>query len=260
MQVEGGQARRGWPWGGALGLVLLLQSACTPTRFVAPPSLDSGLALSEAEQAVAQVGRRAVISIFYEYGEGQSGGRRSGSGFLVEPRLVLTDYHVMGGKPRYLTLLGPDGREGPLGRLDTISEAYDLAVITLAEDWPVPRLPLAARVVPGSRGVALAGRWVRTECSRHTAMIEVRTVALARASRQGWPTELLLLPPTHVCRGFSGGPVLNMQGEVIGVVRALLRVNSAEKGTAGAATGDWVAATSVRHVHEALAALRQRPR
>ena len=257
---EKGLAVRGLPRGWALGLALFLASACSPTRFVAPPSLDAGLALSEPELAVVQAGRQAVVSIFYVYGDGQSGGRRSGSGFLVEPRLVLTDYHVMWGKPRYLTILGPDGREGPLGRLDTISEAYDLAVIVLAEDWSVPRLPLATRVVAGSKGVALAGRWVPTACSRHTALVEVRTVTLARASRDGWPTELLLLSPTQVCRGFSGGPVLSMQGEVVGVVRALLRVNPLEQGSAKGAPGDWVAATSVRHVHEALATVRQRPR
>lgn len=247
-------------------LVGPLVAACAPVS--APPlSLDAGLALPEPERAVIQAARRAVVSIFYDFGGGRGGGRRSGSGFLVEPRLVVTDYHVLWGQPRFLTIVGPDGRLGPRGRLDTVSSSYDLALIVLEQEWrPGQPLQLATYLVPGSKGVALAGRWVPTACSRHTALVQVKTVTSLRASSKelgtgaaSSPSEILLLPADQVCMGFSGGPVLNMQGQVIGVVRGAVRGTLSEEGLGKELDVQWVAATSVRHVREALVAFHQQP-
>ncbi len=269
---------RGW----MLVLAVLLAPACA--RAPLPPlSLDAGLDLSEPERGVIRAARQAVVSIFYEYGDGPGGGRRSGSGFLVGPRLVVTDYHVVWGRPRFLTILGPDGRLGPRGRLDTVSPSYDLALIVLEGEWgPAPPLPLATQVVPGSRAVVLAGRWVPTECSRHTTLINVRTVTIARPSgapspdapggepggstageqteERRRPSELLIFPPDQVCRGFSGGPVLNMRGEVIGVVRGAVRGSLPGGGPRNELNAQWAVATSVRHVREALVAFHLQPR
>ncbi len=76
------------------------------------------------------------------------------------------------------------------------------------------------------------------------------------------PSEILILASSfeQVCPGFSGGPVLNMQGEVIGVVRAGIRRKVQGDGSQGDPEADWVAATSVRHVREALVAFHQQPK
>ena len=242
---------------GALVLAWAMLGAACASVPLPPLSLDPGLDLPEGAQRVAQAARQAVVSIFYEYGEGAGGGRRSGSGFLVEPRLIVTDYHVVWGQPRFLTILGPDGRLGPRGRLDTVSQPYDLALIVLEKDWrPGPPLPMATQVLPGSMAVALAGRWVPTACSRHTSLVRLNTVVVADPSK----SELLILPPTQVCRGFSGGPVLNMQGEVIGVVRAGVRARLPTDNPRNETNTSWVAATSVRHVREAIDAFHHQPR
>jgi hypothetical protein len=262
-----------------LVLAVLWGSACAQAPL-APLSSDARLELPDRERDVILAARQAVVSIFYDFGDGAGGGRRSGSGFLIEPRLVVTDYHVVWGRPRFLTIRGPDGRLGPRGRLDTVSDSYDLALIVLEEEWhPGRPLPLATHAVPGSSAVALAGRWIPTVCSHHTALVQVKVVMMARPSRgpsaqspgagqrasaaagqagePGRPTEVLILPSDQVCQGFSGGPVVNLQGEVIGVVRGSVRRRLPAEGPQGDPETQLVAATSVRHLREALAAFRQ---
>ena len=242
---------------GALALPWAMLAVACAAAPLPPLSLDPGLDLPEGARRVAQLARQAVVSITYDYGEGAGGGRRSGSGFLIEPRLIVTDYHVVWGRPRFLTIVGPDGRLGPRGRLDTVSQPYDLALIVLEKDWhPGPPLPLATEIVPGSMALALAGRWVPTACSRHTSLVRVNTVLVTDPSRG----EILILPPTQVCRGFSGGPVLNMQGEVIGVVRAGMRARLPGDDPGNRTNILWVAATSVKHVREALDAFHHQPK
>jgi S1-C subfamily serine protease len=217
------------------------------------------------ERAGLEAARQSVVSIFYDYGGDGDGGQRSGSGFLVDRRLVVTDYHVVWGRPRFLTLVGPDGRLGPRGRLDTVSPSYDLALIVLEEEWKAgPPLPLATGVDWGSPGFALAGRWVPTACSRHVARVSVERIGFVRQALQPtiggtpvYPTEMLFLPPGDVCRGFSGGPVLNMRGEVMGVIRGFVGVEGRRPGPDGLHGRGWVVATSARHVREALAAHRR---
>jgi len=158
-------------------------------------------------------------------------------------------------------------------------------LIVLEEDWhPGPPLPLAAQALPGSMAVALAGRWIPTPCSHHTALVQVQGVRMVRPSNvasqrspgagpaapaaadqnegPGNPSEILVLASSlkEVCPGFSGGPVLNMQGEVIGVVRAGIRRGLQGEGSRGDMEPEWVAATSVRHVREALVAFHQQPK
>lgn len=117
-------------------------------------------------------------------------------------------------------------------------------------------------MAPESTGVAQAGRWVSTVCSRDAALVEVKSVAVARPSEArssrfpaggpaesaaggpsaegAWPVELLILSPDQVCKGFSGGPVLNMRGEVIGVVRAAVRGRRSGQGLRRGLEGQWV--------------------
>ena len=74
----------------------------------------------------------------------------------------------------------------------------------------------------------------------------------ARTSRfpAGGPLELLILSPDQVCKGFSGGPVLNMQGEVIGVVRAAVRGRLSGQGPQRKLEGQWVEDATIRWTPE----------
>lgn len=163
----------------------------------------------------------------------------SGTGFVVAPDRVLTNQHVVDGCDRILART-PDGRwlaAVPPARVDA---ALDLAVLTIPGN---PGPVLAFRTAPAVRrgesvvayGFPLAGL---LSADPKLTRGEINALAGIRNDPSNFQISAEVQP------GNSGGPLLDMQGNVVGVVVSKLdsrrvenvdNVNFAVKGEAAQA-------------------------
>jgi S1-C subfamily serine protease len=163
----------------------------------------------------------------------------SGTGFVVAPGRVLTNQHVVEGCDRILART-PDGRwlaAVPPARVDA---ALDLAVLTIPGN---PGPALAFRAAPTVRrgesvvayGFPLAGL---LSADPKLTRGEINALGGIRNDQNNFQISAEVQP------GNSGGPLLDMQGNVVGVVVAKLdsrrvqnvdNVNFAVKGEAAQA-------------------------
>lgn len=141
----------------------------------------------------------------------------SGTGFVVAPDRVLTNQHVVAGCNRILART-PDGRwleATPPARVDA---ALDLAVLTIRGN---PGPVLAFRAAPAVRrgesvvayGFPLAGL---LSADPKLTRGEINALGGVRNDQNNFQISAEVQP------GNSGGPLLDMQGAVVGVVVAKL--------------------------------------
>ncbi|RAI57516.1 trypsin-like peptidase domain-containing protein [Roseicella frigidaeris] len=149
----------------------------------------------------------------------------TGTGFLVAPDRVMTNHHVIDGCDR-IVVRAPDNRwlgAVPPARVD---EALDLALLA------VPGLPgpaLAFRSAPAVRrgegvvvyGYPLAGILSDSVLTRG----EINGLAGLADNRSQFQVSAPVQP------GNSGGPMLDMQGHVVGVVVSKLNAQRIAKAT-----------------------------
>jgi S1-C subfamily serine protease len=180
---------------GALALATLLASAAVCAEE------DP---LRRIEQAQTRLFDEAAPSVVFI-----AGSDGFGSGFVVAPGLVLTSAHVVHDEHVNLVLL--DGRK-LRGRVVERAAGADLALVEAAGlPRPLP-LELAAPRV-GAYAAAIAhgrgGVW----------SLNIGIVSNLYPDRAG-DTRAILQTQIPLAPGASGGPVLDRQGRVIGVVTA----------------------------------------
>jgi S1-C subfamily serine protease len=137
-----------------------------------------------------------------------------GSGFVLPGGIVVTNRHVVD-EPREVTVNTWDGRtvEADVSGLAVDS---DLAILQLADDADLPEAELRTTPIePGERIVAVGypGGGPSTVSSG-------TVLGLVDGELFGEPADVLQID-ADIRQGNSGGPVLDMDGRVIGVVFAL---------------------------------------
>jgi hypothetical protein len=160
----------------------------------APPSLEE--VVSRALPAVAAV-------------QAQSS---RGSGFFVRPDTVVTNVHVVGDHP-VVTVRRANGT-ATSARVEIRSRAVDLAVLKVVDADPAqPAIPLGAdaKIRIGQEVIAIGTPlgFLQNTVSRGIVS-GLRNVGQAT----------LVQTDAAVNPGNSGGPLLNRNGEVIGVIKA----------------------------------------
>ena len=157
-------------------------------------------------------------------------GETSGSGFLVDSAgHVVTNHHVLDGGGDVTVRLF-DGRVLSAERLGT-SPADDLALVRVDPDDLVGLEPLSLAdsdaVRPGQLAVAIGSPF------RNLNSISVGVVSgigRSRVSELSRPIPDLIQTDAALNPGNSGGPLLNSEGDVIGVTNAVQVVSSVQIG------------------------------
>jgi S1-C subfamily serine protease len=163
--------------------------------------------------------RRAGTSIVKIAGTADACNRRlDGSGFVVSPRHVMTNAHVVAGVDRPEVQVGGDGRTYS-ARVVVFDPNRDLAVL-YAPDLPADPLPLDDSGERGDQAVVAGfpgGGSYRLEPARIRDVIDARGPDIYHRTQV--TREVFSLFAT-VQPGNSGGPLLDLDGDVYGVVFA----------------------------------------
>lgn len=142
---------------------------------------------------------------------------QSGSGFVVSPGRVVTNAHVVSGVD-HPVVEGRDGQAHP-GTVVYYDRGVDLAVVSV-EDLDAAPLPLGSDEAAGSlttfMGYPLGGPFA----ARPATVQGLGTMATSdEEGHRDQPRKIYQLA-AHVQQGNSGGPLLDQQGRVVGVVFA----------------------------------------
>jgi serine protease Do len=137
-------------------------------------------------------------------------GKGHGSGFLVSADgLIITNAHVIADGPRIVTVVFPDGRKESADVIGFAKNGTDLAALRIYSPNKLPTLPLAS---PNSAQVGQSIFVIGTPLDEAYQ----NTLSEGIISRLN-PKDGLIQHDANTNPGNSGGPVLNAQGQVIGV-------------------------------------------
>ncbi len=146
--------------------------------------------------------------------------RGLGSGFIIDKSgLVLTNAHVVD-KADKVTVRLKDGRSFE-GKVQGVDEVTDLAVVKINAGGDLPAAPL------GSSGNVQVGDWAIAVGNPlgfdNTVTLGIVSTLRRSSAQVGIPDKRLEFIQTDAAinPGNSGGPLLNDQGEVIGINTAI---------------------------------------
>lgn len=199
---------------------LLIQPTLTVNSAPVQVAYESR-SISALSDQIYRTVNPAVVTVY--------AGREIGSGSIVSSNgLVITNKHVVRDTPQVFVQTA-DGRRIS-GQVISTDSRYDLALIQLNTSEPLPTVRLASSVTiqPGQPVFAIGSPYGRPGIMTAGTFSSVR--------RNGDLQSRVELHP-----GNSGGPLLNAQGEMIGINKAILE--SARGGNTGIsiATGTSVA-------------------
>lgn len=159
-------------------------------------------------QQLTEQSRPSLVTITVS---GREGGQRGlGTGFVVAPTLVATNLHVIGeGFPFTVELA--DGTDLEVKAIQASDHALDLAILEVsAGSKQLKPLPLGdSAALPQGAAVAVLGNPLGFKNSVVAGIVSAKREVNGREMLQ------LAIP---IEPGNSGGPVLDMQGRVVGLV------------------------------------------
>ncbi|WP_254173202.1 S1C family serine protease [Planktothrix pseudagardhii] len=201
------------------------------------PTIPESTIASDSEQVGIQVYQRALPA-FVTINAGSS----SGSGTIVRADgLVLTNEHVVRGAGRGIVIVVTNNSDRYRGRVLATDVANDLALIQLKTNNRFPVVPLA-----DASGIQV-GQRVYAIGSPFGLSGTLTTGILSRIGRNGdLQTDANLNP------GNSGGPLLNSQGQLIGVNKAILSPDGRSNSGIGFATSAPIARQFIQQVISAV--------
>lgn len=213
-----------------------------PKAPASPRDAGNAIAAQNLSPATLKRVKRATTFIRVTRGGGQDQDG-TGSGFFVGPGIVMTNAHVVGmlapnaAEPRRIELVLNSGEELEAkytGRVLAVDRENDLALIRLSAEsnpgWPEP-----LSIVDGSRlietqPVFIFGFPLGSSLGKAITVAESRVSSLRR-DPSGTLNRIQVNGGMHP--GNSGGPVVDADGNVVGVAVSIIRDTSINFAVAG---------------------------
>ncbi len=194
----------------------LLGSACSSDDSASKESTTEGsgavTSVEDAKDAVVQV---LAEGEFRDPEVGTVAGAGSGSGFIISPDgLVVTNNHVVAGAGSVKVLVGGNDEEIP-AQVVGVSECNDLALIQLDDSGPWPYLDFADTAPEPPLEVFALGYPLGDP--EYTATSGVVSKAKADGETNWASVESVIEHDANIQPGNSGGPLVNGDGQVVGV-------------------------------------------
>ncbi len=190
--------------------LLVVTFAAAALAGEAGSSPNQAATASSAPASFEQLTERVRKSVALIMSDGRDGRREGlGSGFIVSPDgLIVTNFHVIGqGRGVHVQLA--DGRQFDCGAIHASDRALDLAVLRIdAKDLTPLELGNSDELKQGQAVLALGN-------PRGLANSVVAGVVSGVREMEGRPMIQLAIP---IEQGNSGGPLVDMQGRVQGVL------------------------------------------
>jgi serine protease Do len=165
----------------------------------------------DSEDKDDQLSNNPLLDMFRRQARRPS--RGVGSGFIVSPKgYILTNEHVVEGSSRII--VGLQSGEKYRGRVVGIDEETDVAVVKIDAAQDLPTVTL------GDSNAAQVGDWVLAIGSPFGLDQTVTAGIISKKERETpffTNFQRFLQTDAAINRGNSGGPLVNMRGEVIGI-------------------------------------------
>src|SRR5437773_2497092 len=158
-------------------------------------------------EQLAESAHKSVVVIMFAGRDGKQQGL--GTGFVLsKDGLIATNLHVIG-EARPITVQLPDGTRHPVTAIHASDRALDLAIIKVnAKDLIPLELGDSDGLRNGQAVVALG----------HPRGLEYSVVSGVVSGRRDVDGMKMIQLAIPIEQGNSGGPVLDMQGRVVGIV------------------------------------------
>jgi serine protease Do len=226
-----------------------------PVADIKTESLEMLRALDESFAKLAEYIEPAVVLIRAEGGrQADIMGRRmpemagSGSGVIFRPDgWIVTNDHVVNGFDKVTVVLS-DGREFP-GKI-TRAEDNDIALVKIeAKDLPTVQFADSEKVRPGQFAIAVGAPFgfEKTFTVGHVSALGRSTAVPDSRLGQTRGYFGLIQTDAAINMGNSGGPLLNIEGQVIGINTAIFSGTGTNVGI-----GFAIPANQVRLIAETL--------
>ena len=217
-----------------LSTVVLVSSCAQPIDQ--QRDLDLLASIENAFVNVVTRSKPAIVSIFVRGIEGTESQDRVGSGFIFrKDGYILTNHHVVHDARHIIVTLLDGGRfEADLVGTDPNT---DVAVLKIDRDEAFPVIPLAdsSRVRVGQFAIAI-GNPFGLDYTVTTGVVSGKSRSILRGF-SFIRYQDFIQTDAWINTGSSGGPLLNIHGEVIGINALIRRLNNNENTPAPAMAG-----------------------
>ena len=221
--------------------VLLLSTVVLVSSCAQPIDQRRDLELlTSIENALVNVVTRskpAIVSIFVRGIEGSQPQDRVGSGFIFRKEgYILTNHHVVR-DPRFITVKLLDGSRFEAELIGT-DQNTDVAVLKIERDEAFPVIPLAdsSRVRVGQFAIAI-GNPFQLNHTVTTGVVSGKSRSILQGGFSFIRYQDFIQTDAWINTGSSGGPLLNIRGEVIGINALIRRRDKSENTPAPAMAG-----------------------
>ena len=233
-----------------LFIVVLVSSCAQPINQ--QRDLELLTSIENAFVNVATRSKPAIVSVFVGGMEEAQSKDRIGSGFIFRKEgYILTNHHVVY-DARYITVKLLDGSSFDAELVGT-DQSTDVAVLKIDRDEAFPVIPLAdsSKVRVGQFAIAI-GNPFGLDYTVTTGVVSGKSRSIFRGFSLVRYQDFIQTD-AWINTGSSGGPLLNIRGEVIGI-NALIRRNENTPAPAMAGAGFAIPINLVKTVGDQLIA------